>query len=275
MIDVLDAVGGGFVDKSAQAKAMAAVDATCSTHGVYSATWWYHPAKKEFLQNRCPACKKIEQEQREAEELAEKNTAIAEQKKRAFERALGNAGIPERFKTKTFDAYIASTEEQIEALAIAREYAENFAENFENGVGLAVVGSVGTGKTHLSSSIANHLIRQGYAPLFTSVFSAVQHVKDSWRKDSEFSELQAIGHFVKPDLLILDEVGVQFGSDTEKLIIFDIINKRYSEQLPTIVLSNLDLGGIEKYLGTRVYDRLREGSPRVIALSGASYRRSA
>ena len=268
-------INGSFAAQVERAKTMTAVDATCSTHGSYKATWWYHPAKKEFLQNRCPLCKKIEQDQREAEDLATKNAAVVEQKKRAFERALGNAGIPERFKTKTFDAYIAATEEQFEALEIAREYAEDFAKNLENGVGLVVVGSVGTGKTHLSASIANDLIHQGYAPLFTSVFSAVQHVKDSWRKDSEFSELQAIRHFVKPDLLILDEVGVQFGSDTEKLIIFDIINKRYSEQLPTIVLSNLDLGGIEKFLGTRVYDRLREGSPRVITLSGESYRRSA
>ena len=48
-----------------------------------------------------------------------------------------------------------------------------------------------------------------------------------------------VAGFIRPDLLILDEVGVQFGSETEKMILFEIINGRYEQLKPTIVISNL------------------------------------
>ena len=47
-----------------------------------------------------------------------------------------------------------------------------------------------------------------------------------------------VAGFIRPDLLILDEVGVQFGSETEKMILFEIINGRYEQLKPTIVISN-------------------------------------
>lgn len=68
---------------------------------------------------------------------------------------------------------------------------------------------------------------------------AVRSVKETYAKGSGRTEAQALRDLVDPDLLILDEVGVQFGSDTEKLILFEIINGRYEASRPTIVISNL------------------------------------
>lgn len=77
---------------------------------------------------------------------------------------------------------------------------------------------------------------------------------------------------VEPDLLILDEVGVQHGSDTEKLILFEIINGRYEAARPTIVISNLDAAGLEQFLGERAFDRLREGGGRLVVFDWESHR---
>lgn len=52
---------------------------------------------------------------------------------------------------------------------------------------------------------------------------------------------------------------MQFGSDAEKLILFEIINGRYEAVKPTILLSNLNIDGLKGYMGERVVDRLREG----------------
>lgn len=77
-----------------------------------------------------------------------------------------------------------------------------------------------------------------------------------------------------PDLLILDEVGVQFGSDTEKLMLFDILNERYERRHPTILMSNLPRDEVSAYLGERVFDRLREDGGEFISFTWESHRKS-
>ena len=93
---------------------------------------------------------------------------------------------------------------------------------------------------------------------------AVRSVKETYAKDAGRTEAQAIRDLVDPDLLILDEVGVPHGSNTEKLILFEIINGRYEAVRPTIVISNLDAAGLEQFLGERAFDRLREGGGRLV-----------
>jgi DNA replication protein DnaC len=72
--------------------------------------------------------------------------------------------------------------------------------------------------------------------------------------------------------LIIDEVGMQFGSDTEKMIIFDIIDGRYNNMLPTILISNLELSEVKELIGDRSIDRLREDGGVVVAMKWASNR---
>jgi DNA replication protein DnaC len=59
-------------------------------------------------------------------------------------------------------------------------------------------------------------------------------------------------------LLVMDEVGVQYGTDAEKVLLFDVINRRYQDVMPTILLTNLDKAGLREYLGDRAFDRIRE-----------------
>ena len=77
-----------------------------------------------------------------------------------------------------------------------------------------------------------------------------------------------------PDLLILDEVGVQFGSDFEKQILFDVLNERYEKLKPSILLSNIPGDQLADYLGERVTDRLRENGGKMIGFDWDSYWRN-
>ncbi|VFR32492.1 DNA replication protein DnaC [plant metagenome] len=103
----------------------------------------------------------------------------------------------------------------------------------------------------------------------------MRSIKDTYRRDSKENEADAIARLVEPDLLVLDEVGVQFGSETEKMYLFEIINGRYEALKPTIVISNLAKDALTEYLGERVVDRLREGGGRMVIFDWPSYRRSA
>ena len=150
----------------------------------------------------------------------------------------GRAAIPARFADKRLDNFAPHAEPR-RALELARRYADGFgAEAAKSGASLVFCGGVGAGKTHLAVGIAHRLMEQGRIAVFTSVINAIRRVKDTYRRDSGQSEAQVAG-FIRPDLLILDEVGVQFGSETEKMILFEIINGRYEQLKPTIVISNL------------------------------------
>ncbi|KVD71812.1 hypothetical protein WK57_30440 [Burkholderia ubonensis] len=183
------------------------------------------------------------------------------------------AQIPKRFESASFETYQAETPAQQAVLDACREYAEQWGEVSNTGRNLILCGLYGTGKTHLSVSIARAIARRGALPLFARTYEAVQFVRESYRPGSSMSERQAIQRLVEPDLLILDEVGVQGGGDNEQMILFAILNGRYDARKPTIIVSNEDMIGIEKYLTVRVVDRLREGGAKVLVFDWESHRR--
>lgn len=242
---------------------MATETRSCSRHGEYQA--------RNLIRNLwtpCPACG----EEQRKEDLRQEQEKAEANRQWAINTIIGRSGIPTRFADRTLDGFKAATPEQERVLKICRAYAERFDDRLSNGGGLVMCGQPGTGKTHLACAIANHIAKHGRTSLFLSVMQAVRRVKDTWgRKDGE-SEAEALGKMLKPDLLILDEVGVQFGSEAEKLILFEIINGRYSEMLPTILISNLSVDELKGYLGERVIDRMNEGGGATLAFTWESKR---
>lgn len=219
--------------------------------------------------SRCPACETIRREQEEAEKAERERV----EKLRRWESRLGQSGIPERFKNRTLASFIADSAAKRRALDFATGYAESFgASAVKNGRSALLVGKPGTGKTHLAVGIGLSAMAGGYSVLFCTVMRAIRRVKDTWSRDSAESESEAIAALVHPDLLILDEVGIQFGSETEKLILFDVLNERYEKRRPCLLLSNLTVDEVSAFLGERVLDRLREDGGEVIPFGWESYR---
>jgi DNA replication protein DnaC len=235
--------------------------ANCEEHGEFQSrnvfgTIWSH----------CPACENIRREK----EKAEKEARDRVEKLRRWESKLGQSGIPERFKARTLESYFADTSEKKRALDFALMYSLDF--NGKSGMSALFVGKPGTGKTHLAVGIGLSAMEQGYSVLFYTVMRAIRRVKDTWSRDSKETESEAIAALVEPDLLILDEVGIQFGSETEKLILFDILNERYEKRRSCILLSNLSTDEVSAFLGERIIDRLREDGGEVIPFTWESHR---
>jgi DNA replication protein DnaC len=239
----------------------------CSTHGDYDALEQYLIG--QWRGGHCPKCS----EERQAEQEERKRTEVLRKAEDELRTRFGNALIPLRFHDRTLDSYKAENIGQQRALKVARRYADNFGDRHAQGGGLVFCGKPGTGKSHLAAAIANHVIPLGATALWLTVMQAVRSVKETWSRDAEQSESQAIETMLRPDLLILDEVGVQFGSEAERIILFEIINGRYQAVLPTILISNLPESELGAYLGERVLDRMKEGGGAVVAFDWESYRR--
>ncbi len=238
--------------------------AECDKHGTYESQNYVGK-----IWSSCPGCSK------DANDAAEARKAELEreQEQRRWEARLERSCIPERFLDRTLKNYAANNDGQKAALAFAEAYADNFDKALETGRSALFVGLPGTGKTHLAAGIALRLMkRDKRRVLFTTVMRAVRSIKETWTRGSDLTESEAIEKLVAPDLLILDEVGVQFGSETEKLMLFDVLNERYERRRPTLLISNLDLDGVRAYLGERIFDRLREDGGEAVAFDWASHR---
>lgn len=237
--------------------------AVCEEHGAYL-------SRRLFAQvwTQCPTCAGVallNEDARRAEQAAE-------ERKRAWTRKLRAAGIAPLLERQDFEAFQAETPAQRRALAFAHEYALDFERHRASGKGAVFVGTPGTGKTHLAAAIAMEVLRQGFSVQLTTVMRAILQVKDSWSPAAQMSQLQALERLTEPDLLVLDEVGVQAGSDFERDLLFDVMHQRYQWRRPTLLISNLPTENLRDLMGARVFDRLREFGAEYVAFEWESFR---
>lgn len=242
--------------------------AHCDTHGPFQRRVLQPWPGVNAIRSRCPECAEIDARAAKAE--ADRRAAL--EREMQVRRLTGDAGIPARFADRTFATYQAQATGQRTALAVCRRYAQDFATQRENGRSLVLTGEPGTGKTHLACAIANAVMADHLAAVrFVTVSDMLRRIKETYRRDATTSESDVIRGFIACDLLVLDEIGVQVGSEHEKLLLFEVLNGRYQDLRPTILLSNLSAEELEEFLGHRVMDRFRECGT-VLAFDWESYR---
>lgn len=223
---------------------------TCAQHGDF--------VSRNFAGKHWSLCGKC----REESDIAEQKAKKAQQFQDRINRMLLNSGLEGRFQAATFENYSAQTPEQVKVVKICQDYVQNFTS--AAGGGLWLVGPPGTGKTHLGSAMVSAMIqaRQIHAMIYSSR-EIIRMLRATWgqnRRADESTEQEVIDKLARVPLLIIDEIGVSFGSDSEHVQLFDVLDLRYKHARPTVLLSNLTTAELKQGLGDRAYDRLREGA---------------
>lgn len=243
--------------------------ANCEKHGEYeeNGTEYECPVDgtlKVMWRGCCPECRK-EAAAREEERKAAEARFELQQRIRA-------SGIPSRFLGCRLDSYVADNPGQKHALNIATDYVANFGEHVYSGRNLLFTGKPGCGKTHLAVAIGMALMEMGGSVRYTAASDMVRRFTDTWGRRDGPSETKVLNDLTGADLLILDEAGAQSGSDVELRTIFNVIDGRYRENLPTLVVSNLSINKLTPYVGERVIDRLRDNGSQLVAFDWESWR---
>ncbi|WP_313382837.1 ATP-binding protein [Pantoea sp.] len=247
------------------------IQAVCDRHGVFE-----QRCKKTKLmttvmetKSECSACL-----QEKLEKLQQEEAASEERWKQSqIDRLMSDLQLPERFAGSTLENYQPVNDEAARCLKLCKAYAAKWPERLKQGGGLVMCGKPGTGKNHLALAIAKHVINEHQnSALFTTALRIARLFKSTWSKNSERTEAEVIRIYTDPELLIIDEVGVQFGSEAEKLILFEIINTRYERMMPTILISNLPKEELAAFIGERVIDRMNDGGGCTLAFTWDSYR---
>lgn len=121
---------------------------------------------------------------------------------------------------------------------------------------LGFLGGRGPGKTQMAVDI----VQQGCEELRTCRYAKAMDFFLDVRATygTEHSERGVIDAYVKYDLLVLDEVGVQAETPFEDRLLVHLIDKRYDAMKDTILISNLLPEEFAKSVGKSIHERLKE-----------------
>lgn len=173
--------------------------------------------------------------------------------------------IPKRYQPATFETFSPQTIEQTRACFFLTQKAqEGLSQN------VLLLGTCGSGKTHLCYSFLKTqqaLKSSAKEPFFasetcfmTNIKDILDEIKNGFKDSIPNNNGQTLLKAIEAPILILDEVGVQYGSDMERTELYRLFNERYNAMKPIILSGNLEKDKLLPLLGKRICDRLFEGA---------------
>jgi DNA replication protein DnaC len=135
-----------------------------------------------------------------------------------------------------------------------------------------LLGPPGLGKSHLAQAIGYHAIKAGFQVFYCSIFDLVRQLQ----ADQSPAELdRTLDHYLKPDLLIIDDMGLKVLPLKSGEVLLEVILRRY-ETRSTLMTSNRPIEEWGKLLNdvpaaTAILDRFLHHC-EIIPMEGRSYR---
>lgn len=139
----------------------------------------------------------------------------------------------------------------------AHSYVEHWPEMKATATGLLLWGNVGTGKSFFAGCIANALLDQGVPVLMTN-FSRILNALIGMFSDDRNKYIDSLNHY---SLLIIDDLGMERGTEYALEQVFNVIDARLRSNLPLIVTTNLTLDELKHpadLAHERIYSRVLE-----------------
>ena len=137
---------------------------------------------------------------------------------------------------------------------ICMNFCEDFDTSFEN---LLLYGSTGLGKTFLCNCIAKELLDKGKTVIYITAGQLFRIIeKQRFDKNEEDTSEDMMEDLLSVDLLIIDDLGTEFGTILSSSELFHIINSRMLTKKPVIVSTNLSPDNLIHQYSDRVVSRI-------------------
>ena len=153
----------------------------------------------------------------------------------------------------------------------ARDFAVNYGKKYL-GKNLLFIGKTGTGKTHISTSIAKVLLEGGYYVLYDSSQNIVSAFENDKFKSGYGAYEPTADKYLECDMLIIDDLGTEFVNQFTVSCLYNLINTRKNRGLSTIISTNLAPAELASKYEDRIYSRIVGNDYRVFFFEGKDYR---
>ena len=148
---------------------------------------------------------------------------------------------------------VSPREHMADIIAYCRDYTANFATTADS---LLLQGATGIGKTHLCLAIARGVTEQGFGVVYGSVQPLIRRLEaEHFGREQGNSEDQLISC----DLLVLDDLGMEFDTPFSRACLYNILNARLLEGRPTVVSTNLSISAMKERYGDQIASRISGG----------------
>ena len=179
-----------------------------------------------------------------------------ELQQRLLQQKINNSGLNKRYMDCGFKNFLIEGPAQENAVKQCQNFAQQIISDHHPN--LLLIGTPGTGKTHLSASIIRNILHNSTksARYYTSAEIA-QKMMDTW-SDASRSEKEVIDHFSSFDLLVIDEYGLHDRHEKRLEMIHKVLYSRYDNMKSTLLISNFTVQNMQRDLGVRLWSRLHE-----------------
>ena len=161
----------------------------------------------------------------------------------------------DNFNNLSYDFYEGEDLERFQKAVIeCQKFIKNFQSDYHN---LFFYGTVGTGKSFLSSCIAKELIEQGQLVIYfsaTQLFDALS--KSTFDKESKEATSGIYEDIYECDLLIIDDLGTELTNAFVSSQLFSCLNNRHLRKKSTIITTNLSLEELRDRYSDRIFSRI-------------------
>jgi len=117
---------------------------------------------------------------------------------------------------------------------------------------LVLTGPSGCGKTHLATAIANRAIARDRSAFYMTAPDLLDHLRASFSPESEMPYDEFFEQVRNTPLLVLDDLGAQSSTPWAKEKLDQLLNHRFSSQLPTVIVSIIPVDELEERIRTRL-----------------------
>ena len=190
-----------------------------------------------------------------------------------------SSGIGKLIERQSFENFDLSAYAYDAALLSRMEENVRIAKLFADGFGgacrgrnLLLIGNTGTGKTHISTSIAKKIISDGYDVLYDSAQNIVSAFEADKFRSGYGAYEPAADKYLECDLLIVDDLGAEFLNQFTVSCLYNLFNTRSNRGLSTIISTNLSSTALRDRYEDRIYSRI-VGSDYTVLLFGGKDRR--
>ena len=173
------------------------------------------------------------------------------------------AKIPEAFKDIRLDTfslkYYRDKDTISSVVKMVKYYLDHLDEMISEGVGLYLYSNTkGSGKTRLATSLANELMyKHDMSVRFATSLDIISAIKATWEQSEETTtESKLINALTTVEVLVIDDFGTETHKDWIDDKFYQIINRRYIDNLITIFTSNYQLDELE--YDDRIVNRIKE-----------------